>query len=142
MSWPTLDSSQARLVIEWIFTISIIFTPLILTVWLLGIYDAARVSTDNLRRESFRKRIRYQINRYRHDIQIRGWGNTILPITKRIVLMILLVGFGAISYQYIPKGYYIRQLQGLEDRFSQKGMTVIPHLINNFSNRISSGRED
>ncbi len=142
MIWSTLDSSQARLVIEWIFTISIIFTPFILTIWLFGIYDAARVSMDNLRREPFRKRIQYQINRYRHNIQMCGWGNTILPITKRIVLIILLLVFGAVNYQYIPKSYYIRHLQGLGDRFSQKGMTVIPHLINNFGNYISPGRED
>ncbi len=130
--WPTLEASQARLMVEWIFMISLIFTPFIVMIWLFSVYDAARVSMDNLKKEPLRKRIGYQINRHRHDIQVYGWKNAVLSIVKRIFIVILLLTLGVIGYHYIPKSYYIQQLMDLGNKISQEGMTVIPGLINYF----------
>lgn len=138
--WPTLEVSQARLMVEWIFTISLIFSPLIVMIWLFSVYDAARVSMNNIKKEPLRKRIGYQINRYRHDIQVYGRKNAMLSIVKRIVIVILLLAFGVIGYHYIPKKYYIQQLTDLADKISQEGMTVIPDLINYFCDNITAGR--
>jgi TM2 domain-containing membrane protein YozV len=138
--WPTMEASQARLIVEWIFTVSIISTPLILMMWLFSIYDAARISMDKMKKEPLGKRIRYQISRYQHNIQIYGWKNAMLQIIKRIVVIMLLLTFGVISYRYIPRVYYIQQLQDLGDRVSQQEMTVLPDLINDFCNNITTGR--
>lgn len=140
--WPTLQASQARLMVEWIFTISIILTPFIIMVWLFSIYDAARVSIDNIKKEPLRKRIEYQMNRHLHNIQIYGWKNSMLQGVKRIVIVILMLAFGVISYHYIPKRYYIQQLKYLEGRLSQEGMTVIPDLIHGVCNNVTTGRLD
>jgi TM2 domain-containing membrane protein YozV len=136
--WPILEVSQARLMVEWIFTISLIFTPFIVMLWLFSVYDAARVSADNIKKEPLRKRIRYQINRYRHGVQVYGWKNAILPIIKRIVIVILLLTIVVVSYHHIPKRYYKEQLMDLGSRISQEGMTVIPGLINYFCDNIPS----
>lgn len=140
LTWPTLEASQDRLIVEWIFTISIIFTPFILMMWLFSIYDASRISMDNIKKEPLRKRIGYHINRYQHNIQIYGWKNAILQIVKRIVLVILLLAFGIISYHYIPREFYIQKLKDLGSQTSQEGMTVIPDLVNNFCNNITTDR--
>jgi hypothetical protein len=84
------------------------------------------------KKEPLRKRIGYQKNRYRHDIQVYGWKNAMLPIVKRTVIVILLLALVVIGYHYIPKRYYIQQLMDLGDRISKEGMTLIPGLINYF----------
>jgi TM2 domain-containing membrane protein YozV len=134
--WPALEGSQARLVVEWIFTISLIFTPILAIVWLFSVYDAARVSMNNIKKEPLRKRIEYQINRYRHVAQVYSWKNAVLLIIKRLVIVIILLAFVAIGYQHIPKRYYIRQLTDLSGKISQEGMTVLPAFINYVRNNL------
>lgn len=136
--WPTLEVSQARLIVEWIFTISIISIPFVLLIWLLNIYDAASISMNDMKKEPPRKRIGYYINRYRHNIQIHGRKNAILKIVKRIVLVILLLSISIISYRFIPKEFYIQKLKNVSSQTSQDGMTVIPALINNFCSNITT----
>jgi len=136
--WPALEVSKARLMMEWIFTMSLIFTPILVMVWLFGVYDAARVSMNNIKKEPLRKRIGYQINRCRHVAQVYGWKNVIFLIVWRLVIVILLLAFGAFSYHHIPKRYYVQQLTDLSGKISQEGMTVLPTFINYMRNNIPS----
>ena len=136
--WPALEVSQARLMIECIFTMSLIFVPIFVMAWLFGVYDAVRVSMNSIKKEPLRKRIGYQVNRYRHVAQVYGWKNAILLITKRLVIVILLLAFAAFGYHHIPKRYYMRQLANLSGKISQEGMTVLPSFINHIRNNIPS----
>jgi hypothetical protein len=95
------------------------------------------ISIDNFKKEPLPKRIKYAINRFRNNIQLRGWKNAMLPLIRRLFLLILLLIFSVIGYHYFPKNYYIQQLQNQENRMSQNGLTIIPNLIKNLLNNIS-----
>ena len=136
MIWPILEASRSRLIIEWIFSISIILSPLVLVMWMFNIIDAA-MSTDNTKKQSLPVRIKYAKKRFRYHIQIYGWKNAVLPLIKRTTLVILLLIFCGISYHFVPKKFYVQQLQNLGNRMSEKDMTVIPGIIKNLTNSIS-----
>jgi hypothetical protein len=138
--WPTLETSRSRLIIEWIFSISIILLPFILMMWILNIYDAAKVSIDNTKKEPLPIRIKYATNRFCYHIQIYGWKNAVLPLIRRSILIILLLIFCVITYHSVPKIFYVQQLQNLENRMSEKEMTVIPSIIKKLLNSISLGK--
>lgn len=139
LAWQTLEASRAQSIVEWIFSICIILAPFILLMWLISIFDAAKVSINKLKREPFQKRTRYAINRFRSNIRIYGRKNAMLPLIKRMVLVTLLLILCVISYQYFPEKYYVTQLQNLGNRMSQKEMTVLPNLVKKLLNNISIG---
>jgi hypothetical protein len=138
--WPTLEASRSRLIIEWIFSISIILSPFILMMWIVNIYDAAKVSIDNTKKEPLPIRIKYATNRFRYHIQIYGWKNAVLPLIRRSILTFLLLIFCVITYHSVPKQFYVQQLQSLGNRMSEKEMTVIPGIIKKLPNSISLGK--
>ncbi|MCK5426839.1 MAG: hypothetical protein KAJ34_04020 [Thermodesulfovibrionia bacterium] len=137
LMWPSLEASRARLILEWISTLCIIFTPFILIIWLFSVFDAGKTCKDENIKEPLPKRITYAINRFNSKIKLHGWKNVVLLFGKRIVFVMVLLIFCAISYHYIPKNYYIQQLQNLENRTSKNEMTVIPKLIKKLLNNIS-----
>jgi len=138
--WPTLEASRSRLIIEWIFSISVILSPFILMMWIYNIFDAAKVSIDKTKKASLPRRIKYARNRFRYHMQIRGWKNALFPLIKRTMLVILLLIFCVITYHSVPKKFYMQQLQNLGNRMSQKEMTVIPGIIKKLLNSISVGK--
>ena len=127
--WPILEASRSRLVVEWIFSISIIFSPFIFMIWILTIFDAAKVSINHAKKERLPVRFRYAINRFRMHIQMFGWKNALLPIIKRYILIILLVIFCLITYHYVPEKFYIQHLHNLSNQMSENEMTVIPDIV-------------
>jgi hypothetical protein len=129
LAWPILEASRSRLIIEWLFSISIILSPFIFMIWILNIFDAAKVSIHHAKKERLPVRFRYAINRLHMHIQIFGWKNTMVPIIKRNILIILLLIFCVITSHYIPKKFYMQQLQNMSNRMSEKEMTVIPSII-------------
>jgi TM2 domain-containing membrane protein YozV len=135
--WPTLEASRSRHIIEWIFSISIILSPFILMMWIFNIFDAAKVSIDNTKKETLPIRIKHAANRFRYHTQIYGWKNAVRPLIKRNILIILLLIFCVITYHYVPKKFYMQQLQNLGYRMSEKEMTVIPSIIKKLPNSIS-----
>ncbi len=137
--WPTLEASRSRLIIEWIFSISIILSPFILMMWIINIFDAARVSINN-KKMPLPIRIKYAIKKFRYHIQIYGWKNAVLPLIKRTTLVLLLLIFCVISYQSVPKKFYMQQLQNLGNRMSEKEMTIIPSIIKKLPNSFSLGK--
>jgi hypothetical protein len=137
--WPTLEASRSRLIIEWIFAISIFLSPIIIMMWILNIYDAVKVSIDNTIKESLPIRFKYATNRFRYHIQLYGWKHAVLPLIRRNILIILLLIFCVITYHSVPKKFYVQQLQNLGHRMSEKEMTVIPSVIKKLLNNINLG---
>jgi hypothetical protein len=127
--WPILEASRTRIILEWMFTISIFLTPLILMMWLFSIFDAAKVTINDIKKEHLLKRIKYAINKFRHRIQLYGWKNAVISYIKRTIRISLFLILFVISYHFFPTNYYIHQLQNLGNHMSQKEMTVIPNLI-------------
>lgn len=137
--WPTLDASRSRLIVEWVLSISVMLSPLILILWISNVIDAAKVSSDNTKKERLPRRIRYAANRFRYSIQIYGWKNAVLPIVKRTALVILLLILCGITFHYVPRAFYMQKLENLAKGMSEKEMTVIPGIIEKLPHRISSG---
>jgi len=138
--WPMLESSRSRLIIEWIFSIGVVLSPFILMMWIVNIFDAAKVSINNTKKVPLPKRITYAIKKYRYHIQIYGLKNAVLPLIKRTTLAILLLIFCVITYHSVPTKFYMQQLQNLGNRISEKEMTVVPHIINKLTNNFSPGK--
>ena len=53
LAWPSLEASAARTTIEGIFTLMVLFAPLIPLLWLFGSFDALKVSIDDIKKEPF-----------------------------------------------------------------------------------------
>lgn len=129
LAWSTLDASRSRIIIEWIFSISIILSPFFLLMWIVNIFDAAKVSIDHTKKVSLPRRIKYAIKRFRYDIQIYGRKNAVLSRLKRTTVVIILLIICGTAYHFVPKEFYMRQLQHLGNRMSGNEMTVIPRII-------------
>jgi hypothetical protein len=128
-AWPTLEASRTRLIIEWIFSISIALSPCILMIWLCSIFDAAKVSIDETKKEPLPKRFKYATKRFRYHVQLYGWKNAALPLIRRNTLLILMVLFCVITFHSVPQKFYLQELQNLENRLSEKEMTVLPGIM-------------
>jgi TM2 domain-containing membrane protein YozV len=138
--WPTLEASRSRLIIEWIFSISIILLPFILIMWIFNIFDAVKVSLNNSKKVPLPIRIKYAIKKFRHHIQLYGRKNAVLPLIKRTTLIILLLVFCVINYHSVPEKFYMQQLQNLGNRMSEQEMTVIPSIIKKLLHNIKLGK--
>jgi hypothetical protein len=125
--WPALEASRSRVIIEWIFSISIILSPIILLMWILNIFDAA-MSLDNIKKGPL-LRIKNATNRFRYRTQLYGLKNAVLSLIKRTTLVILLLIFCGITYHFVPKKFYMQQLQHLGSQMLEKEMTLIPGII-------------
>ena len=135
--WPTLESSQSRLIVEWIFTISVILSPFILVIWIVNIFDAAKVSLNSSMKIPLSKRINYALKKMSYRIQVYGLKNTMLPLIKRTTLICILLLFCVINYHSISKKFYIDQLNKLGNRLSERDMTVIPEIIKKLPDNIN-----
>lgn len=140
LAWSTLDASGSRIIIEWIFSISIILSPFFILMWIVNIFDAAKVSIDHTKKVSLSRRIKYAIKRFRYDIQIYGRKNAVLSRLKRTIVLIILLIICGTAYHFVPKKFYMQQLQNLGNRLLEKEMTVIPGIIKKLPNSISLGK--
>jgi hypothetical protein len=140
IEWPTLEASRTRLIIEWIFSISIFLSPCILIMWLCSIFDAAKVCMDNTKKEPLTKRVKYAAKRFRYHVQLYGWKNAARPLIRRNILLILLVILCVTTFHSVPEKFYLQELQNLENALSEKEMTVIPGIIKKILNGISVGK--
>ncbi|UCH81063.1 MAG: hypothetical protein JSW20_00230 [Nitrospiraceae bacterium] len=138
--WPTLEASRSRLVIEWIFSFSIILSPFLIMVWILSIFDAVKVSLHNTKKVPMLIRIKYAAKKFRYHRKLYGLKNTVLPLIKRTTLVLLLLVFCLINYHSVPKKFYMLQLQKLGNQMSEQGMTVMPGIIEKLSDSFSSGK--
>jgi len=124
--WPSLEASEARMAIEWIFTLMALCAPLIPVIWIFGSFDAFKVSIDDLKKEPFLDRIKYAKNRFRMQGFVRG----VIPhIKSTIFLLLLLVFLFIISSYAVNKHFYIDQLAEARIWLRNRGMTIVPALI-------------
>lgn len=133
--WPTLDRAAERLFFEKILIAAVLAVPLFLLTWLIGIYDAGRVSLDPDKKERLWNRMKYAVNRLR----MKG-ARGVMPRLEVFLMLILFLTFlFAYSYSYFPKRFYADRLELLQTAFSEKGMVLIPDLIGRTLDRISGG---
>lgn len=138
LAWPSLENSEARFIVEEIFSLAVLFAPLIPFIWIFGSYDAWKVSFDELKKEPFFDRIKYANNRRR----MQGWVKGVIPqIKSTLVLGISLTVLVVVIYYSFPKSYYRNQLTAAQVQLNQQGMTIVPELISRvLSGTITAGK--
>ncbi len=124
--WPSLETSQARSIVEAIFAVSALYAPLIPVIWLLSGYDALIVSFNDAKKESIVDRILLGVTRLRMD----GWFSSIWPRFKAVIAFTLLAAvISFVLNRYNPVTYYGAHLAGVQLWLHQQGMTLVPDLI-------------
>ncbi len=124
--WHDLEPSSARFLVESIFTIAVLFLPLIPFIWLIGSYDALTVSLEDLKKEPLWERIKAANNRRR----TQGWVRGIFPQIKwTLVLVLFLVFFLVVIYNYFPRTFYASELASARSWLQAQGMTLLPDLL-------------
>jgi len=137
--WPRFISVDDRVAVEWLFVAAVFVAPPFLLIWLVGIYDAAKVGWDPVKKEPMRKRFEYAINR----IRIKGLARGFLPHAKMfLMLTLLLILSGVVGYYYFPVKNYAPVLETLEIKSKEDGMVLIPYLIGHLRLDIENGFRD
>ncbi len=124
--WQSLEAVRSRFIIEEIFALTVLFAPVIPFLWIIGSFDALKVSLDEIKKESFFDRIKYANNRRR----TRGWMRGVYPRIKLTVFLVLfLIIFARLTYHSFPKNYYSGQIEVVQVRLQELGMTIVPEMI-------------
>lgn len=127
--WPSLEPSFTRIILEWNFAVSLMALPFLVLIWLVGIFDALQVSTDEVKKEPLLKRLSYARNR----VRLQGWGNTVFKRVKVMVPMILLLALAVYAgYRFLPADSYESYARKLSAKLSARQMVVVPRLIDGF----------
>jgi TM2 domain-containing membrane protein YozV len=126
MAWPYLEVSKNRFIAEEIFTLAVLFAPMIPFMWIVGSYDALKVSFDDLKKEPFIDRIKYANNRRR----TQGWVRGVFPhIKSTIILGLFLLALVVVIYHTFPEDFYRDQLKDAQAWLHKQGMTMVPEII-------------
>jgi hypothetical protein len=124
--WPSLETSSQRIILEIVLAVALLLCTVFPLAWLFSIFDALRVSLEDVKKEPVRKRFQYALNRIRMYGFIRG----VLPQIKlTLVLSLLLTLVFSGSLLFFPRDYYAHSLKNLQVRLAQKEMVFIPKLI-------------
>lgn len=127
LTWPYLEPSDARFIVEGIFAVSLFAAPIFPPVWALSVHDAFKVSSDELKKEPLLERIKAAYYRGRSQ----GWVRGVFPHFKLTLMLVLFLVFFAIVVRYsFARGFYIEELKLVRSYLSSQGMTIIPELIN------------
>jgi TM2 domain-containing membrane protein YozV len=128
-AWPYLEPSDARLIVEGVFAVSLFVAPVFPPVWAFSVHDAFKVSSDDLKKEPLLERIKAAYYRGRSQ----GWVRGVFPHFRLTLLLILFLVFVTIVIRYsFAKGFYTEGLQQLRSYLSSRGMTIVPELISRF----------
>jgi len=126
LAWPVLDASDVRFLIEGIAAVALMAVPLVPLLWAFGCYDALAVSSDDLLKEPLGERIKAAYYRGR----TQGWVRGVFPQIKRIFLLLLFLSFFVIVvYYWFPKDFYAGLLRSVQRVLGERGMTIVPELI-------------
>jgi TM2 domain-containing membrane protein YozV len=124
--WPLLAAIDDRIAAEWMVVAAVVIFPLVLLMWLVGLYDAVKVGLDPVKKEPLRNRFEYAINR----IRIKGLARGVLPQMKVFLMLAsFLVLTLALGYFYFPLNNYAPLLRSLEKATEDRGMVLTPYLI-------------
>lgn len=124
--WPSLEASDTRSIVEAVFTVTVLYAPLIPFLWLFSAYDALKVSLDELKKESLWERIKAANNRRR----THGWVRGVFPqIRSTLVLMLFLIALSLIISRTLPAGFYADLLGVVSTWLRRQGMVFLPEII-------------
>ncbi len=127
LAWPLMEPSDSRFLVEGICAICIIIIPFVPLLWLFSAYDALRVSLDDLKKEPLWERIKAAYYRGRAQGLVRG----VVPQIKGTFLLVLILAFFVIVVYYrFPREFYAGLLTNVKWSLSERGMTIVPELIN------------
>jgi hypothetical protein len=124
--WPRLEPSPTREILEWNFAVSLVMMPLLALVWLMSVFDAFKVSFDEVKKEPWLKRISYARNR----VRLKGWRNTVFRravITVSLLLILVLAIYA--GSLFLPSGYYDSAVRQISAELSDREMVVVPQMI-------------
>ncbi len=127
LCWPALEQSRMRSLLEIVFAVTACYTPLTPLVCLFSGYDALKVSLDDTKKETLLDRMMLTVTRFR----ALGWMRIIIPRVGSTVALGLILGlivFG-VNRHYHPADFLYGRLAGAEEWLHQRGMTVVPDLI-------------
>lgn len=124
--WKDLEPSFARFLVESVFTIAVLYLPLIPFVWIISSYDALKVSLEEWKKEPLLERIKvvYYLRRN------RVWVQRVYCQAKRTFALVLLLFFFTIMlHNYFPSSFYSGQMASARSLLQTKGMTLLPDLL-------------
>jgi len=126
LAWPRLDTGDARFIVEGISSVCLFIAPLAPLLWTFSAYDAFKVSSDDLLKEPLWERIKAAYYRGRNQGVVRG----VIPQIKGTVMLVLFLAFLVIIVHYwFPTGFYAKLLSSVKMLLRDRGMTIIPDLI-------------
>ncbi|HET8760812.1 MAG TPA: hypothetical protein VFN94_07075 [Nitrospiria bacterium] len=125
-AWPMLDAAEDRLFWEPVLIAVAALAPAALLIWPVAWFDALVVSRDDTKKEPVLKRLEYANNRRR----MYGLGRGVFPYFKQTLMLgLLLALFAIVTYNYVPRDYYIARVQELRDASAEHHMVLIPRLL-------------
>jgi TM2 domain-containing membrane protein YozV len=128
LAWPFLDGSDARFTVEGISAVCLFLTPLVPLLWTFSAYDALKVSHEELLKEPLGERIKASYYRARNQGLVRG----VFPQIRWTFLLVLLLAIFVIAVTYwFPAEYYVELLRSLQKRLGDRGLSIVPALIDN-----------
>lgn len=126
LTWKDLDPSSARLLIEAIFTVGILFLPLLPFIWIVSSHDALKVSREEWKKKPLWPRARMAGNLWRS----RVWVNRLFHRIKRMSLLTLFLAFLLIILNSnSSRQFYSGQLESARSRLQMMNMTLLPDLL-------------
>ena len=126
LAWKDLEPSSARFLVESIFTVAVLFLPLIPFIWIFGCYDALKVSLDGWKKEPLWARLK-MANRLRRN---QVWVRRVFRQIKRIfILFLFLAIFLIVVYNYFPRRFYAGELASARSWLQTQGVTLLPDLL-------------
>jgi hypothetical protein len=126
-AWPFLEDSYSRLIVEGVLLLSSFCLLPMPFLWVLGVFDAWKVSQDDIKKEPLLERLKAANNRRRSQ----GWVRGVFPQIKRTLLLALfLTILVIITVQfYFPWDFYREHIMKALSWSSKQGMMLIPELI-------------
>jgi TM2 domain-containing membrane protein YozV len=131
--WPMLLSPMDRVLAERVLLVAATLIPFVLLVWGIAVYDAVKVCVDPLKKEPWRKRVEYALNRMR----LKGWRGMIPRIELTVMVSLYLVFSLALSHYVFPRDYYLNQLQTLQVRLAHQQMHLISQRLDRLIQKVS-----
>jgi TM2 domain-containing membrane protein YozV len=132
--WPLLDGGDTRFAVEGISAVCLFLTPLVPLLWTFSAYDALTVSREELLKEPLGERIKAAYYRARNQGIVRG----IFPQIRGTFLLVLLLAiFVIVVIYWFPVEYYVGLLKSLQKRLGDRGLSIVPALIDNLLARIA-----
>ncbi len=133
LAWPVLEASRSRDIIEEVFAAAVLIAVFVPFVWIIGSYDALKVSLDDYLKEPFLERVKAMNNRRR----TQGWVRGVFPrIGNIFILALVLAVFFAAAHWVFPERYYVSLLDSAGQHLRHQGMTIVPEMIRTMLSRL------